>query len=362
MHTTPNLLVNPGAESGSSGWTSLQGAMAVTRYDAGGGYPTPTDPGPPDRGTAFFTGGTAAKSRSSQDVTLPDTAEIDAGRARYTLSGWLGGWSSQADDASLTAEFLSASNQVLATAAIGPVTPADRGDATGLWARTATGAVPAGSRTARLTLVFTRSGGSSNDGYADGLSLTLTIGGPTVSNLIVNGSGEASAGGTGTPSPQIPGWTTVEGAAAVVRYGASGYPTTSDPGPSDRGTNFLTGGNSVRTRLAQLITLPGTADIDAGRSRFTFGGWLGGYATQNDGVRLSVEFLPADGPPLGVVVLGPVTAAERSSRSGLLQRTAQGTVPPGSRTARVLLLFTRDGSGTANDGYADALHLTIGAA
>lgn len=181
---------------------------------------------------------------------------------------------------------------------------------------------------------------------------------PTTPNLIVNPNAEASSGGTGEPSPQIPGWTTLEGAAAVVRYGTSGYPTSNGPGPGDRGTNFFSGGNSPRTRLVQQIVLPEVASIDAGRATFAFAGWLGGYSTQDDGIRLSCEFLPSAGAPLGLTVLGPVTARERRSRTGLWQRQSSGTVPPGSRRARVLLLFTRAG-GTANDGYADSLSLTL---
>lgn len=181
---------------------------------------------------------------------------------------------------------------------------------------------------------------------------------PTTANLIVNANAEASPGGDGTPSQQIPGWTTVEGAAAVIRYGVNGYPTSTGPGPADRGANFFGGGNSPRTRLAQQITLPEPAAIDAGTARFTLAGWLGGYSTQDDGVRLSCELLGTIGPPLGLVVLGPVTATERRRRTGLWERKATGTVPPGSRLARILLLFTRDG-GTSNDGYADSLSLTL---
>lgn len=181
---------------------------------------------------------------------------------------------------------------------------------------------------------------------------------PTTTNLIVNGDAEASPGGEGTPSPTIPGWTTLEGAAAVIRYGVSGYPTSRSPGPSNRKTNFLSGGNSPRTRLRQEITLPETSAIDAGAATFNLAGWLGGYALQDDGVRLSCEFLGASGPPLGLVVLGPVSAGERNRKTGLWERKATGVVPPGSRRARVLLLFTRDG-GTSNDGYADSLSLTL---
>ncbi|WP_018352426.1 hypothetical protein [Longispora albida] len=372
MSTSANLIVNPGAETGPGGggspagqipgWQAAEGGVAVIRYDTGGGYPGPGDPGPPDRGVNFFGGGTSPKSRITQEVTLPDQAEIDAGLASYRLGGWFGGYAGQEDSAQLTAEFLGASGQVLGSATAGPVSASDRGGVTKLLERSVTAAIPAGARKARLSLLFTRKGGSSNDGYADSLTLTVTVGAPPSGNLIVNPSAEGSAGGSGEPSATIPGWITVEGAASVVRYGTSGgYPTASDPGPSDRGANFLAGGNSARTRLAQTVTLPGVADIDAGRARFTFGGWLGGYLTQEDGVRLSVEFLPASGPPLGLVVLGPVTSGDRGGRTGLFYRSATGTVPPGSRTARVLLLFGRAG-GTSNDGYADALTLTIGAA
>lgn len=181
---------------------------------------------------------------------------------------------------------------------------------------------------------------------------------PTSANLINNGDAELSPGGTGSPSASVPGWQTLEGAAAVVRYGATGYPSSKSPGPRDRAANFFTGGNSARTRLVQSITLPDTAAIDAGSATFTLAAWLGGYSSQDDGVRLSCEFLGTEGPPRGLVVLGPVTANERHGRTSLLERTATGVVPPGSRTARLLLLFTRSG-GTANDGYADSLSLTV---
>lgn len=72
-----------------------------------------------------------------------------------------------------------------------------------------------------------------------------------------------------------------------------------------------------------------------------------------------MEFRDAKGTPVALSVLGPVTATERGSRTALLKRTASATVPPGARTARVLLVFTRSGGGTSNDGYADAVSLTL---
>ncbi|MEU0394357.1 phosphoesterase [Streptomyces sp. NPDC006208] len=184
-------------------------------------------------------------------------------------------------------------------------------------------------------------------------------------NLVVNGDAETGPGGSAEPVGSVTGWVIKQGAPALVGYAlGSGYPTAADPGPAQRGSRFFSGGNSPRTALVQDISLPaagatGRAAVDAGLVRYTVGAWLGGYATQEDGVRLSVEFRDAKGTPVALSVLGPVTAAERGSRTGLVERTASAAVPPGARTARLLLVFTRSGGGTSNDGYADAISLSL---
>ncbi|MBC3987922.1 phosphoesterase [Streptomyces buecherae] len=184
-------------------------------------------------------------------------------------------------------------------------------------------------------------------------------------NLLVNGDAEAGPGGTAEPVTEVAGWRIAEGAPALVGYDVGGgYPTPADPGPAARGSRFFSGGNSPRTALVQDVRLPATGRVgrravDRGAVRFSVTAWLGGYAGQQDGARLSVEFRDADGTPLALAVLGPVAAAERAGRTGLVERTSSGTVPPGARTARALLVFTRAGGGTSNDGYADALSLTL---
>ncbi|GAA4901003.1 phosphoesterase [Streptomyces coeruleoprunus] len=184
-------------------------------------------------------------------------------------------------------------------------------------------------------------------------------------NLVVNGDAESGPGGAPEPVTTVTGWQVLQGAPALIAYSyGGGYPTASDPGPTPRGSRFFSGGNSPRTALLQDIALPadgttGHAAIDAGRVRYTATAWLGGYAAQEDGARLSVEFRDSRGTPLALSVLGPVTAAERKSRTGLVRREAVAAVPPGARTARVLLSLTRTGSGTSNDGYADAVSLVL---
>ncbi|ARX88938.1 MULTISPECIES: hypothetical protein [Streptomyces] len=184
-------------------------------------------------------------------------------------------------------------------------------------------------------------------------------------NLVVNGDAESGTGGTADPVTTVRGWKVAQGAPALIAYSlGGGYPTPTDPGPARRGSRFFAGGNSPRTTLVQDVSLPrsgptGRRAVDAGKVRYTVTAWLGGYATQEDGARLSVEFRDAKGTPVALSVLGPVGAADRAGRTGLLERTAEAAVPPTARSARVLLVFTRSGGGTSNDGYADAVSLTL---
>ncbi|KUF17961.1 hypothetical protein [Streptomyces silvensis] len=186
-------------------------------------------------------------------------------------------------------------------------------------------------------------------------------------NLVVNGDAESGAGGTADPVTEVRGWQVAQGAPALIAYSlGGGYPTPSDPGPARRGSRFFSGGNSARTALVQDVSLPrtgrtGRRAVDAGRVRYTLSAWLGGYAGQEDGARFSVEFRDAKGTPVALSVLGPVGAGDREGRTGLVERTAEAAVPPTARSARLLLVFTRSGGGTSNDGYADALSLTLSA-
>ncbi|QGV78620.1 phosphoesterase [Streptomyces ficellus] len=184
-------------------------------------------------------------------------------------------------------------------------------------------------------------------------------------NLVVNGDAESGPGGTAQPVGTVTGWKIAQGAPALIAYAlGQGYPTVSDPGPARRGSRFFAGGDAPRTALTQDIALPATGPtghpaVDAGRVRYAVTAWLGGYASQDDGARLSVEFRDGRGTPVALSVLGPVTAAERKGRTGLLERTAGSLVPPGARSARLLLVLTRTGGGTSNDGYADGITLTL---
>ncbi len=189
FHT--NLIVNPGAEAapggnGGSSWFGnlpgweADGDMMAIAYAQGcpAGYPctSPTDPGPAEPGLNHFAGGNSPLSTASQTVNLSFAAgSIAAEGVSYTLSGWLGGYSSQSDTMSLSLTWFNPLGTVLGTTTLQPATAAERGNLTALLFRESAGLVPFGSVAARLTLTATRiGGGTSNDGYADNLSLVLS--------------------------------------------------------------------------------------------------------------------------------------------------------------------------------------------
>ncbi|MEZ0065043.1 hypothetical protein ABIA32_001031 [Streptacidiphilus sp. MAP12-20] len=179
-------IANPGAETGScgsggggypaQGWTATSNQPQQVCYGASGGYPTaaqgPQAPATP--GNAFFDGGPYASAQMTQTVDVQSQAtQIATGTLPYTLSGWIGGYSSQGDNAGVVATFLDASGASLGTAALAPVTAAQRNNQTGLLLEHATGTVPTGTASVTFTVNFTRQAGTDDDGYVDDLAMTF---------------------------------------------------------------------------------------------------------------------------------------------------------------------------------------------
>jgi|HubBroStandDraft_1064217.scaffolds.fasta_scaffold24721_4 hypothetical protein len=179
-----NLIANPGAEKGRGADSDIRvnvpdwkqtGSFTAVLYTWSGGDLSPTSPGPRDRGKNYFYGGPeAAKSTGTQKLTIA-AGGVRGGKVDYTLSGWLGGYDSQGDNAVLTVTFENSHGGVIGSAKIGPVTPAQRKDVSELLFRAATGKVPAGTRSLKIELVMTREAGSDNDGIADNLSLVFKL-------------------------------------------------------------------------------------------------------------------------------------------------------------------------------------------
>lgn len=185
-----NLLKNGTAELGPAavdssgvvttipGWVKT-GNFTVVKYGASGGFPDAAASQAITGGKNFFAGGPAnPNSGATQTVNVASrAAAIDAGKTTAKLAGYLGGFSNQHDSLTVAASFLDASGQKLGTLKIGPVTPGQRKSLTTLVAKSATGKVPAKTRSIQVALTAVRTDGSYNDGYADNLQLRLARGG-----------------------------------------------------------------------------------------------------------------------------------------------------------------------------------------
>lgn len=164
-----NLVVNGDAEAGVAGWTGYSTYDMFQSVNYGSSWVLPTQPGPADRGSKMFTGlGQYAVGYQTLDFGLATTQSI-----AFSLSGWLGGWTSQGDNALFYVQFLDAAGGEIGSAAIGPVTPGDRDNQTGLLYREAEGLLPVGTSQLSFWLSMERLNPSDNDGYADNLAFVL---------------------------------------------------------------------------------------------------------------------------------------------------------------------------------------------
>ncbi len=186
-------------------------------------------------------------------------------------------------------------------------------------------------------------------------------------NLIVNGDAEAGPGSaTDETLVAIPGWTR-QGDFNVVQYQTTngGFQTKTSPGPSDRGNNYFFGGPNLGASGNNVTSASQTIDLSAltpllsnSQIKFTLSAWLGGYSSQNDNAKLTIQFLSASGQTLGSASLGPVLAADRSNTTGLIARSTTGTLPTGTARVTVTLTMTKLEAGD-NDGSADNLSLML---
>lgn len=165
-----NLIVNGDAESDVAGWTGFDGYSMFQSVDYGSNWVLPSQPGPANRGAKMFTGLTA-QAAGFQTLAL---GALAGQPLHYELSGYLGGWAAQGDNALLYVSFLDTQDNEIGHAVIGPVTPADRANQTGLFLRTASGDLPGNTASLMFSLSMERLGGGDNDGYADNLSFVIS--------------------------------------------------------------------------------------------------------------------------------------------------------------------------------------------
>jgi hypothetical protein len=212
------------------------------------------------------------------------------------------------------------------------------------------------------------SAGSSNSAGGTGAASGNGAGGSAGSR-----AGSAGAGGAQQPSftsdellingdaeQGVTGWTAsgADAAIAAEAYGATDYPSPSDPGPGLRGGSFFRGSDNTNVDAHQEVDLTPFADRIATGLRFKLKAYLGGYAAQDDHASVVVRLLAADGTLLESSTLGGPLAAERMNLTALIGCSLDGKLPDATRRIDVHLVMRRAG-GVGNDGYADNLSLVL---
>lgn len=200
-------------------------------------------------------------------------------------------------------------------------------------------------------------------------------------NLLVNPGAELGDPSlSGYSAVTIPGWT-VTGTPTVIKYGtlvrlpspfSSPGPTmprflafpAAKSGPPDGGAQYFGGGNVATSTLTQVVDLSGAAAaIDSGTVPYVLSGWLGGNRLEPSEASATVEFFSATQARLGTGKIGPVSIFQRGFSTVLLERNTTGTIPAGTRSARVVVTFKdcHPAGGAYNHSYADNLSFTVGA-
>jgi uncharacterized protein (TIGR03437 family) len=352
-----NLIVNGDAEQGPAGtsvsdvvtsipgWTRTAGNVNVLPYSLT--YLTGADPAPQDHGFNYFAAGPVAGSSSiTQNIDVSSVAStISAGNVRYTASAYLGSalGSGLAPPTEMDVAFKNANGQTFTPVpVVGPL--GYNGD--GISLQQVIGLVPAGTVTIAVTLTLVGNCENAAEcGYAaaDDLSLVLTTLGTTPglvlgTNLIANPGAEAGPGVPPTSTTAyIPGWSTAHG-ASVAPYGGTGWISTTDPGPVNRGVNLFCGGQSGANIYQDIDVSAAGSLIDANQVTYNISAWLGGLAGASTPT-LTYTFYDWSGNQLAATAtLGPANHAG----TGLVETTSTGNLPQKTRRIHILLTFPSD--------------------
>jgi YVTN family beta-propeller protein len=160
----PDLIVNPGAQSGAysvrgwdavtiPGWQVVTGLPTVVRYGTPR-FPSATGRPPELRSGQLFAGGAGGTARLRQVVALRSAAgTVPTAGTAFRLSAWLGG--DKHSRASVAVTFRSAAGRVLGRAAVGPHGGTTSAVVISPFARS--GVIPAGSASATIELTLATS-------------------------------------------------------------------------------------------------------------------------------------------------------------------------------------------------------------
>jgi hypothetical protein len=177
-----NLVRNPGAEAGDGDLSDWRSAGERPRarslaYGVDDNQPSPTDPGPHDRGTYLFAGAPDARTSSlAQEIAIDQAWRdaIDRNGVTVDFSAYLGGYRQERDIAEAALTFIGEDQQQLGHIVLPSVGPEERGGKTGLWPTAESAMVPKGTSALIVTIRFSRFDGTANDSYADDIGVMLS--------------------------------------------------------------------------------------------------------------------------------------------------------------------------------------------
>jgi uncharacterized protein (TIGR03437 family) len=364
-----NLIVDGNAEAGPAGTSIKDIVPSIPNWTRGGtgttnvlpygltGYELLSDPAPPDHGFQYFVGaGWPNAATLSQIIDVSSGASaISAGNVKYTASAYLG--SSNPGDyygsVQMTVAFENANGQPFSAPSLGPLAYIGNG----MSLQQQIGLVPAGTVQIVITLSFL--GINGGNGAADSLSLVLnTLGTNPQSvlgtNLVANGGAEAGPNSPpDTTVAYIPDWSTADG-ISVAPYGGTGWITTSDPGPADRGVNVFCGWHGLAEgNMYQDMDVSAAATlIDSGQVTYELSAWLGSVLGENGSPTLTYTLFDWSGNQLAPTgQLGPTS----HSGTALIEISNSGTLPSGTRRIHIALKFPSE------DALADNIAFTLAA-
>ncbi|CAF0956427.1 unnamed protein product [Adineta steineri] len=182
---TLNWVVNGDAETGPcetgegdtppTSW-EYNGTITQIYYNTSASKQMSTDPGPSDRRNCFFYGQDSAMTSMWQTIHMTDLIDpslIDNQIVWFNLSAWIGGCTTEDDNAEILMIFIDEFNLEMNNNNIelGPVLAADRDYITQLLFRQVTGLVPIGARSCKVIVTITRLVGTHADGDIDNIAL-----------------------------------------------------------------------------------------------------------------------------------------------------------------------------------------------
>jgi hypothetical protein len=184
----------------------------------------------------------------------------------------------------------------------------------------------------------------------------------TTQNLLVNGDAELQrCTNDWTAQSSIPGWRVMRGAASVLCYSAFSLAAETPVTPSNvRAGHALFSAPGADTAMEQIVDVSAAGSaIDEGKVGFSLSAWLGGWRDRPERATLVAVFLDGRGRSTGSpIVIANADAHARGGLTGLVQREADGRVPPGTRRISVTVQFL-SGMTSYDNAYADNICLTL---